>query len=183
MPFIGHIAFFVFAVVTTVVAYSAASLRSKLQGQPPCQRWFGFLIGMIAAATVFVTWTGVHGLGAVEPSYQGVAYALFGGTVWGGIFSYINVLILWRAFDSPSKNYAGEHEQMMNTDVDVLLSRAVRRILAFRPIPAFEALGVLPWAIFIAAIVLPMLWAYAFCLLTWLTEGAPGVEPVMPIKR
>ncbi len=183
MPIIGQIAIVSCVAATTVVAYAAGSVRSRLQGRQPCQRWFAFLVGMIAAATVFTTWIGIYGLGAAVPGFRGAAFGLFAGLIWGGIFSHINSLVLWRSFDSPDRDYSGEHEQTMNTDVGLLLSQAVQRLRSFRPTPAFANSGILPWAIFLAAVVLPALWAYAFCLLTWLTEGAPGVEPVMPIRH
>ncbi|MBM4090269.1 MAG: hypothetical protein FJ276_12730 [Planctomycetes bacterium] len=71
----------------------------------------------------------------------------------------------------------------MNTDISILLSQAIGRLRKFQPNPAFMASGILPWLIFVAAVLLPMIWAYAFCQLTWMTEGAPGVEPVIPINR
>jgi hypothetical protein len=175
MPLIGRIALLTFAVVTTIVAYSAGLLRSRLQGRQPCRRWFAFLVGMVAAAIVFSIWTGVYGLGA--------AFGLFGGLVWGGIFSFINSRILWSAFDSPNRDYSSEYEQTMNTDIGVLLSQAVGELRSFQQNPAFAGSGILPWTSFLAAIILPMIWACAFCQLTWMTEGAPGVKPVMPINR
>ena len=182
MPLIGKIAIVIFCVVTTVIGYSSALLRSRLQGRQPCRRWFAFLVGLIAAALVFAIWIGLYGLGAAKPGFGGAAFGLFAGLVWGGIFSYINSLILWRAFESPSRDYPDEHEQTMNTDIGVLLACAVDRLRSFRPNPAFSGSGVFPWMIFVAAVVLPTIWAYAFCQLTWMTEGAPGVEPVLPIK-
>jgi hypothetical protein len=62
---------------------------------------------------------------------------------------------------------------MMETDIGLLLARAVNRLLSFRPNPAFARAGVVPWMIFLAAGVLPMVWAYAFCELVSLTERAP----------
>jgi hypothetical protein len=137
---------------------------------------------LIAAALVFAIWTEFYGLGAAEPGFGGAAFGLFAGLVWGGVFSYINSLILWGAFESPSRGYSDEHKQTMNTDIGVLLAHTVDRLRSFRPNPAFSGSGILPWMMFLAAVVLPTIWAYAFCQLTWMTEGAPGVEPVMPIK-
>ncbi len=182
MPLVGQIAFVMFCVVATVIAHSAALLRSRLQGRQPCQRWFAFLVGLIAAALLFSIWIGLYGLGAAEPGLKGAAFGLFAGLFWGGIFSYVNSLILWRAFDSPIRRYSDEHEESMNTDIGVLLAGAIDRLRSFRPKPAFLGTGILPWMIFLAAVVLPTIWAYAFCQLIWMTEGAPGVEPIMPIK-
>jgi hypothetical protein len=183
MPLIGEIAFFTFGVVTTVIAYSAALLRPRLQGRQPCRRWFAFFVGTVAAALVFSAWTGVYGLGAAEPGLGGAGFGLFGGLAWGGFISLIHSKILWIAFDSPDRDDSGEHEQVMNTDIGVLVSDTVGRLRSFRPNPEFSGSGLLPWTIFLAAIILPMTWAYAFCQLTWMTEGAPGVEPVLPIDR
>jgi hypothetical protein len=183
MPDIGRVAFLTFAAVTTAVAYHAASLRPQLQGRRPCRRWFAFLAGTVAAALVFATWTWLYGLGAAEPDLGGAAFGLFGGLVWGGIFSYFNTRVLWRAFDPPTRDYAAEYDRTMHTDIGVLIARAARRVWAFRPVPEFARVGKLPWSIFAAAVVLPVIWAYAFCLLVWTTEGAPGVKPVMPLNR
>jgi hypothetical protein len=71
----------------------------------------------------------------------------------------------------------------MNTDLGVLFSRVVSRIASFRPLPEFAETGLLPWFIFFGVILLNVLWALAFCALTLLTEGAPGVAPVIPIRR
>jgi hypothetical protein len=138
---------------------------------------------MVAATLVFATWIGVYGLGAAKPGARGAALGLFAGLVWGGIFSFVYSRILWLAFEAPEWDDSAELEQIMHTDIGILLSRSVGRLRSFRPKPGFVCSGILPWTILLAAIILPMIWAYAFCQLTWLTEGAPGVEPVMPIDR
>jgi hypothetical protein len=71
----------------------------------------------------------------------------------------------------------------LNTQVRVLIPRVIQIVRSFVPNPGFAKTGLLPWSILLAAIALPAAWAYGFCWLTWLTEGAPGVEPVMPIKN
>ena len=170
----------IFSAVTTAVAYYAASLRSKLQGRQPCQRWLAHFAGMIAAAAVFTTWMGSSGLGAVEPGFRGALFGVFAGIVWGGIFSYFNARVLWRAFDTPSEDYEAEYEKTMHTDLRVLFSQAVQRLLAFKPTPRFKASGILPWALFLAALLLPIFWACTFCLIIGLTEGTPVVKAVLP---
>ena len=60
-----------------------------------------FGVATLAAATVFAVWVGNWGLGAAKPGPSGVAFGLFAGLVWGGIFAVINSFVLWRAFDSP----------------------------------------------------------------------------------
>ena len=182
MPLIGDIAVQIFTSITTIITWIAtARLRPKLQGRQPCNRWFVCCVATVAAATVFTIWTGVWGLGAAEPGLSGAAFGLFGGLIWGGIFALINSFVLWRAFDSPSRDYEAEKQDMMNTDVGALVSRLLKQILSFRPAPEFANTGVLPWMIFVAAVILSMLWAFAFCLLTYVTEGAPGTEPVIPV--
>jgi len=171
MPLIGKIAFLIFAIVATIIAYAAALLRSRLHGRQPCRWWFAFLVGLIAAALVFATWVGFYGLGSLEPGIRGTAFGLFAGFLWGAIFSYINSSILWTAFDSPSRDDAGEDEQRMNTDISILLGQAVDRLRSFRPNPGFVGSGILPWMIFLAAIILPTIWACVFCQLTSMTEG------------
>jgi hypothetical protein len=183
MPLFGRIAIGTFVAVTTVIAHVAAWPRPSLQGRQPCRRWFAFFVGMLGACLVFATWIGIKGLGAAKPGFGGAAFGVFAGLVYGGVFSLFNSRVLWRAFDAPERDYSREYDQTMNTDLAVLLSRLVGRLLAFRPYPAFASSGRLPWAIFLAAVVLPVIWAYAFCQLIWMTEGAPGVAPVMPINR
>lgn len=171
-----------FAVVMTILKYCVPLLRSRLHGRQPCRQWFAFLLGTVGAALVFSIWCGVYGLGAVEPGFGGAVFGLYCGLFWGGLFSLINSQIFWSAFDSPNREYSNEHEQTMNPDMCPALSGG-RRLRSFRPNPAFVSSGALPWAIFLAAIILSMIWSYGFCQMVWMTEGAPGVEPVMPIDR
>lgn len=179
----GTMAIGTFAVVTAIISYAASSLRSDLQGRQPCRRWFACFVGVASSAVVFATWMGVYGLGAAKPGPQGVAFGLWAGLIWGGIFSCANSTVLWKAFDSPNRDDAVEHRRMMETDISALVARASGRLRSFRPNPGFAGSGVVPWMIFLAAVVLPMVWTHAVCELVWLTEGAPGVTPVMPIDR
>jgi hypothetical protein len=183
MPHEGRIAVLAFTLISSIVAYFAASLRANLRGMEPCRRWFAFLAGTIAASVVFTAWIGIYGLGAAEPGWQGSAFGLFAGLFWGGFFAFVNSWVLWMAFDSPIRDYDVEHKQMMNSDLFILISNALNRVRKFKPNPEFARTGKWSWAIFFAAVLLPALWAFAFCEMVWLTEGAPGTKPVMPIKR
>jgi hypothetical protein len=182
MPDLQSIAIGTFGFVTVSIYCAALSLRSHFWGHQPCRRWVPFVVGVASSALIFATWMGVHGLGAVERGLHGVAFGLWAGLIWGGVFSYANSLVLWKAFDMPDRDDTSEHGQMMDTDIRLLLARAMGRIRSFRPNPEFSASGVVPWMIFLAAVVLPMVWTYAFCELILLTEGAPGVKPVWPLK-
>ena len=183
MPHEGQIAVLAFTLITSIVAYFAASLRLNLRGTEPCRRWFAFLAGTISASGVFAAWCGIYGLGAVKPGWQGSAFGLFAGLLWGGFFAFVNSRALWRAFDSPIRDYEVEHKQMMNSDLLVLVSNAFDRLRKFKPNPKFVKASKWSWAILFAAVLLPALWALAFCEITWLTEGAPGTKPPLPIKR
>ena len=139
MPLFGRIAIGTFVAVTTVIAHVAAWPRPSLQGRQPCRRWFAFFVGMLGACLVFATWIGIKGLGAAKPGFGGAAFGVFAGLVYGGVFSLFNSRVLWRAFDAPERDYSREYDQTMNTDLAVLLSRLVGRLLAFRPYPAFAS--------------------------------------------
>ena len=184
MSLIGKIALLAFAVGLAILAYVVSKLELRLRGRQPCRRWVAFVAGDVASAIVFSVWTGVYGLSAASPGLGGAAFGAFGGLVSGGFFSYIHAKILWNAFDANSAASLRSHElEDMHTDVRVLLARMIGKVRSFRPHPEFANTGILPWTIFLAAIILPMIWSYAFCLLAWMTEGAPGVKPVMPIQR
>ena len=144
MSNLERIAIGTIAGLTTIIAYAAKSLRSDLQGRHPCPRWFAFVVGVASSALVFATWTGVYGLGAAEPGPQGVAFCLWAGLILGGIFSCANSLVLWKAFDSPDRDDAVEHRQMLETDVSLLVARAVGRLRSFRPDPRFASSGWCP---------------------------------------
>jgi hypothetical protein len=181
MPLVGEVVVLIFVVVMTLVAYCAALLQRKLEGQRPCLRWFAWVMGTLAATTVFVIWIGLLGLGKVQAGLHGAAFGLLAGIVWGGFFSFINSSVIWRAFDSPTRNYEAEHQQLMNTDIGLLLARLFRGIVGLRP--KFAATGVLAWFVLAVVMLLSALWACAFCVITLLTEGAPDVEPVFPIVK
>ena len=183
MPLIGQAAFAVLFLVTGCVGVAVGLLRPRLQGRQPCRRWFALVAGILAACIVFSTWNGMYGLGQANSGVSGAVFGFFAGAIWGGLFSFLSSRVLWRAFDLPGRDSSKDYEQAMNTDVGVLIPRVIRNIRSFVPDPGFAKTGLLPWTILLAAIVLPAAWAYAFCWLTWLTEGAPGVEPVMPIKN
>ena len=183
MPLIGQLAFFILFLVTGFVALGVGLLRPTLVGRQPCRRWFALVAGILAACVVFSTWIGLHGLGQAKPGVGGAMFGVFAGVIWGGFFSFISTQALWWAFDPVDHEAPDQTEQIMNSDLKVLSAYVFERIRTFVPNPGFANTGLLPWTLLLAAMFLPAAWAYAFCWLTWITEGAPGVEPIMPIKN
>ena len=184
MPFLARIAVYVFTVFTTLLSHIIALMGSRfgLASRQPCTRWFAFLSGTLASMTVFSGWCGVYGLGQAQPGLSGVLFGAFAGLVWGAIFSGVNSTVLWRAFNSENDDSKNNSTNIFETEINLLPSRIKESIKKFRFRPEFARTGFLPWGLYIAAIFLPALWSLAFCLLTFLTEGAPGVEPVIPLN-
>jgi hypothetical protein len=184
MPLIGKLAALIFIVALSICAYVGERLlQPRLQGREPCRRWFALVVGTLAGASVFSCWTGTWGLGAAEPGFRGAAFGLFGGLIWGGFFAFVLSLTMWQAFQPPDSDRKSTFDDLLNADVRAVPSRILRGILSFRPTPGFRNVGVLPWGVFFTVVMLTVFWSWAFCLLTWATEGAPGQAPVMPLNR
>ncbi len=180
MPLIGMLAVLGFVAFATFLSFAVSSLKSRLASRQPCNRWFAFASGVVASMLAFSMWVGTYGLGATKPGTGGVLFGAFCGLIWGTFFSGIHSTILWHAFDSPSLK-RDIKPALLETDLGLLFPKVKESILGFRFHPEFARTDCLPWALFAAAVLLPALWSIGFCLLTFLTEGAPGVEPVIPL--
>jgi hypothetical protein len=180
MPLVGKLAVLAFILFVTVLSLVVASMKTRLASRQPCKRWFAFVSGTIASMFVFGGWVGAYGLGAAEPGIGGVAFGAFAGLIWGAVFSGINSTILWHAFSTPNAELESK-TSLFETDINLLFSRIKDSVLGFKLRPEFAPTGLLPWGLFFAAVLLPALWSFGFCLLTFITEGAPGVDPIVPL--